>query len=92
MFLWHLQDQTYSKHNAIRLIAQEESISIAAILEQFKRITGQEVKVTQLPESPAGIYPLAIHFQSQYPVTDPLFQKLSLSQGIEKILAQPASS
>ena len=87
MFLWHLQERTYPNHSTIRLIAQEESISIAAMLDQFRLITGQQVEVTQLPELPAGIYPLEIHFKSQYPVIDPLFQKLSLSQGIEKILA-----
>jgi len=92
MFLWHLQEKIYPKHSAIRLIAQEESISIAAMLEQFKFITGQQVKVSQSPELPAGIYPLEIHFQSQYPVTDPHFQKLSLSEGIEKILAQSSST
>jgi UDP-glucose 4-epimerase len=86
MFLWHLQETTHPNHSAVRLIAQEESISIAAMLDQFKAITGKSVEIIQTSELPTGIYPLEIHFQSQYPVTDPLFNKLSLTQGIEKIV------
>jgi len=87
LFLWHLNQEPPKNSDPIRLIAQEESISIAAMLEKFQLLTGKQVKVLYSPELPQGVYPLEIRFQSLHPITASLFKKLSLSQGIEKILA-----
>jgi UDP-glucose 4-epimerase len=84
MFLWHLQN-TPPNQSALRLIAQEASISIADLLDQFKLITRKQVQVRQSSDIPRDIYPLEIHFKSQFPITDPAFQRLTLEQGIQKL-------
>ena len=92
IFLWHLDHETPKTNESIRIIAQEESISIAEMLKQFQSITGKQVKVSHSAELPKGIYPLEIHFKSKYPNTNPDFQKLSLREGIEKVLANLSRS
>jgi len=87
ILLWHLDQDVPIHQDSIRIIAQEESISIEAMLKEFHAITGALAQVSHSAQLPSGVYPLEVHFKSQYPITKSLFKKLSLREGIGKILA-----
>lgn len=86
IFIWHL-NQICSTNNTIRIIAQEMSYSIQEIVDCFRPLTGQSLQINQAKDNFSSAYPLETHFKSLYPITQPDFQRLSLIQGIRKMLS-----
>jgi UDP-glucose 4-epimerase len=90
MFIWHLNNTHATNRcdtmNATRIIAQETSYSIQEIVDCLYALTGQSLKIHHSQETFSSAYPLETHFKSLYPITQPDFQRLSLIQGMGKML------
>lgn len=89
IFLWHLENSSIDKTEAVRIIAQEQSLSIQDILQSLFALTGHALEVSHCQQALSKAYPLEVHFQSLYPITRPAFQRIAIEEGLKKMLSIP---
>jgi nucleoside-diphosphate-sugar epimerase len=87
MFLWHLEQENITSSNPTRIIANETSYTISEILEFFHSITGILPRINVSEELNTYIYPEVICFKSKYPISEKGFIRISLNEGIKRMLS-----